>query len=355
MLTLLAACERGTTSDRPRSIPGPTLVVRESLTVRESDSLFLARPYALFADQQGNLLVSDLFFDRAVLFDRSGVPRRVFGSQGAGPGEVTNIGVAFRVGDSLVAVADEGRKAFKLFQYQTGAFRGQLAYEGLLRFVFIENNVVWLGARNLPRNTGVLRWDAPGGEMRYVVPLPSEYGRSPRLAGVYSGVMVTHWADTLLTGAQGTNFLTLARADGSVLQRVQLPRVARRGVPPDIVGLLARRRMNAPQFFSLMSALFLIGRRSDGRFVLVHSDQNVIGRLITARVFVSLLSADRREACVDAELPVYQDAQPIFAWVADTLLVLQQRLVAGQPSTLVQRLSVEDNACRWLPTEPVSH
>jgi hypothetical protein len=55
-------------------------------------------------------------------------------------------------------------------------------------------------------------------------------------------------------------------------------------------------------------------------------DQEISGRLITARVHQS---PDRGPAdvCVDTEVPVSTDAQPIAVTRGDTLFILQQAIV----------------------------
>ncbi len=70
---------------------------------------------------------------------------------------------------------------------------------------------------------------------------------------------------------------------------------------------------------------------------------------LTARLFISLLSPDRAFTCVDGELPVSQDGQPVIAFGADTLFVLQQSAGQQSATTYLNAYTIDDSICAWLP------
>ena len=105
----------------------------------------------------------------------------------------------------------------------------------------------------------------------------------------------------------------------------------------------------------MLSALVGLQRTAEGRFVLVHADFDVDERLLTkARFFVTMLSADRRMACVDAALPTSEDVASRITFHGDTLFVLDRRLVNDTTmETTVTGYEVDGSRCRWVAVESI--
>lgn len=334
---------RGTAADQ-----GPGLALVDSITVAEADSLYVGRAQGLAAAPGGGFYVSDAFAQRAILFDGRGSPVRVFGGRGEGPGEFTGVDGVFAV-DSTLVVVDQLGHALNVFDARQGRFVRRVPFEGIIKAAAAWNGTVWLGDQNVDRKTGVAVWNPRSDRLAYMPPLPPEYLLSPELAGIYDGSSLAAWSDSLLVGFTGSNDLFLANDQGAVLGTVGVPVRRRRGIPPDFASRL--KALQFPEMFSLGSMLFDLHRLSDGRTALVHFDQTIDGRLVTARVFLSLLSADRRRACVDGEVPVSTDSQPLVAFRGDTLLVLEQRITSGdRPVTILRSFRIDDSHCDWIPT-----
>lgn len=104
-----------------------------------------------------------------------------------------------------------------------------------------------------------------------------------------------------------------------------------------------------PRVARQRAAVLGLHRRSDGAVLNVHEDVRFRGRLISARVFISLLSPDRAFACVDGELPVSQDGQPVIALGADTLFVLKRSAGQQRATTYLNAYTIDDSTCAWLP------
>jgi hypothetical protein len=321
----------------------------DSVRLQETPTLYLARPVFLTFDPDNSFYVSDAFFNRVLRFDRRGELIRAYGRQGEGPGELRKAAVPIVLDDSTVAVTDDGKRAITLYNRQTGDYQRSLPYEGIVRSAALQADHIWFGAQDIQRRTGIIEWTLSSDKLRYLVQLPQEYLHSSPLAGIYTGVYAAPWADTLLVGFQGLNRLYLTGWDGRVLDSLDIPVRHRKGVPPDIVALMSpEAKLSFPEMFSLSSALFLLQRRPSGGFILVHEDASISGRLITATVFVSLLSKDRRRACVDSYLDVSQDAQPVMALQGDTLFTIEQIIVGERTNTYLKRTLIQDGDCQWL-------
>ena len=355
---LLAAC--GAEARDVVSRDGPHLIAVDSILLDEADSLYLGNPYSLAADPyDGSFYISDFFADRVFRFDRDGSLRMRYGRQGSGPGEFTTPTLAWVLDSLRVAAADNDRHVIHLFDRETGRFERSIAYAGRLgRTTPIRlGSSIWMPARDRLRETSVLRWEVETDSTVNSIPLPEEYRRSFRGLGFYGAFFsmgsLAGWSDTIMIGMGGVNHLLVATTDGVARDTLDVPAVRRRGVPDDIVELLDRRRPALPPH-EAASALAGLFRRPDGSFVLVHHDSKREGEgpseLITARAFVSVVSADRTRACVDAELPVSQDARPIHGFNGDTLLLLDRRLHGETMQTWIVSYLVDTDGCAWLPT-----
>lgn len=329
---------------------GPAVTPVSRLVLQESDSLFLSSLGDFGVEPaDGTFYVTDQFAGRLLQIDRTGRIVRTFGRKGTGPGEFAQINLMFSRGNELFV--NEGRQSvFHVFDRHTGKVQGGRRHEGIFRDVRLVGNTAWLGMQNSTHGTAVARWDLDSDSVRYMIPLPREYRESQPLAGIYSSVFVVPWADTLLVGYAGSDDLHLATQAGALVDTVGLPVRARRGVPDDIVQRLPR--LQWPEMIASASALFGVGRLPDGRVAAVHLDQVVIGSSFTADGFVSVLSADRRTACVDGTLPLSKDTSPRVLFRGDTLFVLQQRLTENERAeTSITGFLLNTDRCRWFPVD----
>ena len=351
LLLLLWACGRDEHDPPPAREAGSAGLGLQrvwEVVLEESDSLYLSSPgdFAIDPDD-GSFYVADAFAGHVLQVDRRGRPVRVFGKKGRGPGEFSQVALMFAHGPHLV-VEDVGLQRFSRFGRQSGVFERSLRHGGILGDAVVTGDTAWLGLQNMDRGTGVARWDLRSDSLEYLVPVPAEYRASPPLAGIFNGVSLAAWADTLLVGFQGSDELYLYSTRGEPLDTVAVPVRRRKGVPDDVAARL--QKLDYPGMFGALSALFDLARLPDGRVALVHFDQQLAGPRIIADVYVTLLSADRRSACVDEKLPLSRDTQPRTAFRGDTLFVLEQTLTAaGQPRTAIAAYRVSAGACRWTP------
>jgi hypothetical protein len=354
VLIAAAACGPRTDAGAPRAAEGSGPALQRLWTVRveESDTAYLGRPSEFSVEPtDGSFYVADRFFGRVVRIGRDGRVLRTYGRKGAGPGELVDVGHPFAVGGRLF-VTDVGRGHLSEFNASTGAFRRNYRYQGMLTSAEPgPDGNVWLGLQNAESRTGAAHWSAGTDTFRHFAGLPLTYRQSQPLAGIYTGVSVTSWADTVLVGYQGSDDLVLFSTGGHTLDTLRVPVARRRGVPADIVARL--EKLQFPEMFRTASFLFAARRLPSGELGLVHFDQEIEGRSITSTVYVSALSADLRRACVDALLPATPDAQPHVSFRGDTLFVLEQRLdpVSDRPVTTISAHRVSTRRCRWIPLD----
>lgn len=359
---LLVGCGRGDGGAGREAHPGPTPVALDSVRLAEADSLYLGNPYALAVDPyDGSFYVSDFFADRVLRFARDGSLVRTYGRPGSGPGEFRTPTLVFVVDESTVAAADNEQALIHLFDRGSGVLVRSVKYQGRLGSTvpIALGSTLWMASRDRARGTSALAWDRRTDSVRYVVPLPAAYRASMRGMGRYAAFhamgVLTAWADTLLVGMRGRNELLVATADGRVVDTLDVPVSRRRGVPEDVQETIDDAKISARDLFRTASALDQVFRRADGSLVLVHHDADLEGQLpgglITARVFVSIVSPDRRRACIDTELPVSQDARPIEGFRGDTLFLLDRRIVGEERvETRISSYLLDTSSCGWVPT-----
>ena len=100
-------------------------------------------------------------------------------------------------------------------------------------------------------------------------------------------------------------------------------------------------------------------RLSDGRLLVVHLDiEAVMGpkRIVgmTGTPYVTVLSRDLTQACVDGTIDVDRGSRPTFAVKRDRLFVLQQVVAQARltASAVIRSFSIDDTKCRWVALSP---
>jgi len=196
-----------------------------------------------------------------------------------------------------------------------------------------------------------------------LVQIPSEFTRYPEL-NLGSQVHVRLDGDTLLVGFSALNdILRLMLSTGKV-DTVRPPIRLRRGVATKALeSNFVKEGFRYDRALGSISVTDGIWRRSNGQVVLVHMDSRAImdGRkLISVRAtaYITLLTADLRQACVDARIDAPDTSRPVVAILGDTAYVVDQRLTSPEATTtrtILRRFVISDTECRWTPVldEPV--
>jgi hypothetical protein len=323
----------------------------DTVTLRESDSLYLASPTFISPAPGGGVFVSELFASRVIQYDAAGNLVATIGRKGTGPGEFVSPGATVVVADSLLVVHDIGQRAFVVFNRKTGRFVRLVREEGVPTAIAASRDTVLLGVINMRKNrmTSLASWPVVGDSIRYFGPLPSEYIRSRQLAQTLPLAAFTRVAGGILVGYAGHQDLFLTDGNGAVRDTINIPIRVRRGVPRDLVDQYERPQ-TSQQEAARNSVVVALHRLRSGGIAAVHFDYTVNGDFVTAKGFLSLLDPTLHRACVDAPLNLGDDARPLVMFRGDTLVVLEQRLVSSDKSvSQLRAYRIDPAACEWQP------
>lgn len=374
LLILLSAiaCSKGpdTASIDIVNGPGPQFRLIDSIVLEENDTLYLGKPDMGFVvDDSGLIYVADEFWNHVVRFRPNGRVDRVFGRAGDGPGEFRSTTRAAATIDSLVVLASAGR--LKVFNRNTGRFYFERVIgRGALSDVQLHGDRLMLALYDFGSGRGVLSWplaeflrtgnasaaDPPSANM---VDKPQEYSTYPGLRD-FGGTAMALWGDTMMVGHDGVNYVVIYTMQGVPLDTIDLPTRVRRGVSQAALSLFARgRQPTVQEEAGAISFLVQMWRLPNGETLLWHQ-QNRIEQYgerykFFGQDFLTLLSADRKRACVDASITFPGSEWPRLSVHGDTVLALDQ-IMAGKDSTrgvtVIRRYQIADGRCTWLAIQP---
>lgn len=335
-------------SDTPlsREATGPAVSLVDSVVLSESGAKYIAQLGGVAEDGEGRYLITDMAQSRVVRFGANGQWLGEIGRKGDGPGEFRGPTQAVPMGDGSIAVGDDQLRRITVFD-STGEPLREMGYQGIIRNVVAMGGDFWFGGVEQGSETGVTRWDGDSA-FRHLFPFPSSYKESPPLRGIFTIVALDAWADTLVAGYSGSNEIVFMDSTGRELDHLDLPTVRRKGVTPRGLALVSAPDTPFPERFSAMSGLFELHRLSSGQVATVHMDQVLDGNAIESVVWLSLISADRKHACVDGTVPVHGGGHPYVSFDGDTLLVTEQEAQDDPVRTVVHRYVVDGEGCAWI-------
>jgi hypothetical protein len=335
-------------SDTPlsREVTGPAVVLLDSVVLSESGAKYIAQLGGVAKDGEGRYLITDMAQARVVRFAPDGRWLDVIGEKGDGPGEFRGPTQAVPLGDGTVAVGDDELRRLTVFD-STGDPVRAVSYPGIIRTVVSHGDAVWFGGVEQGSETGITRWNRDT-SFRMLFPFPESYRKSPPLRGIFTIVALDVWGDTMVAGYSGSNEIALLDTSGQALERISLPAVRRKGVTERGLALVSAPETPFPQRFSAMSGLFQLHHLSSGQIAAVHMDQVLDGNAIESVVWLSLVSADRKHACVDGPVPVHGGGHPYIGFEGDTLVVTEQEAQDDPVRTVVHRYEVSSEGCAWM-------
>jgi hypothetical protein len=345
----LAACSPDT--DRRRTVGSATVSAIDSLDLQESDSSYIGRPVGLAVSPRGDLYVIDAFRPRVIRYAPDGSMLREIGRSGQGPGEFSGpTGLAF-LNDTTVAVLDLYGNTISLFDTRTGAYRRRRSFDGSYWSLSASRDRVWLGLWNRQRGTAVALWNTREDSISHLVALPPFYADSLTFRGQLLGHTVVVARDTgMLVSYAAQEELLLADARGQPVAHLRVPLRQRRGVPQNIEERWSGARSPA-EMYGLSSHPMRLHQLSSGRIVIVHADMELTtASAFLQDIYLTLLSDDLTQACIDAPVSVTRQAQPWFAFATDTLLVLEQVVLdTNRAVSRVRKYTIDDATCEWVP------
>ena len=342
------------------------LTLLDSVVLHSSDSITLGNPEtSLAVDDSGNIYVADQAPIRVLRYTADGSLSRVYGGQGQGPGELSGTMPATVVTDSLLI--QPGTRMLHVFGRSSGAFRCRRAIAGRVNQAQVLGDSILVASFDFASRLSVMYLPAAsaGGicGLSPDQPLEPTLAAQPALYRRYPGLNIhpftfaAGWADSLLVGFGASNMLVLHTSDGVAHDTLWVPWRVRTGNPPDAYEGFVSRQSGLVAMAGLISGLDGVWRRADGSILASFVDHVARGTSdrdvkISGRAFLSVISPDRTQACLDAEIPFPGTSWPRVAMHGDTLLTLD--LVPAGPDSLdmvpvVRRYTVDASECDWVP------
>lgn len=365
MVALIAGC---TPSDNDRPAPSGllALVPLDTVVLEESDSLYLGKPDAgLYVDDRGSIYVADEFWRHLVRFTPDGRPDRVFGQNGSGPGEFRSTAPGTFVAGDLVF--QPASRKLVAFDRETGEFRGERAANGYLTAGYLHGTDLIMALFDYGSAHGVVvvplsDFESTTNPERTlltssIAPRPKVYTDYPELI-IFNRTALAVWQDSMLVGYGGAEDVVTYTLAGSPVDTTTMPFRLRTGSSKERMSVFLEPGAPFNTLLSARSTLKALWRMPDGKFLLWHqdnwsepfgADEQVFGR-----AFLSILSADRRRACVDAEVPFPGSSWPRITARVDTVYALDQVVPGGdsiQTYSVIRRYLLDTSGCEWLPTK----
>lgn len=343
---------------------GPALVALDSVLLIEADTLYIGNPYTPAIDpNDGSFYIPDIFSKRVLRFARSGILIQTYGRPGDGPGEFRGTEVAFVLDDTTFVVHDSGLRRFNYFDRVSGDFRKSTEMPFVLGTTppVVWDGFIWLPIGDPAQQVfnSVARYDPIRASYTVLGPMPAEYAESIK-GGYWSyanhllrGSLIRN-GNALIRGWQGRNELVVLGLDGSVLDTLDIPIVRRRGVPPNVRDLFDVERLDLRERMERTSRLRQLHTLPDGTIGFTHHDQTVITLtptpVLAASVWVGIISADLKYACVDSPLEVSRDTRSMEVFRGDTLFQLDRRIAEGDLlETWIRMYRIDPRPCDWIP------
>lgn len=320
---VVAACDTAPAVDQA-AVTDP--LAADSVLLQESDSAFVSGPMHLSVANTGAFFVTDDMNGQVLEFSRTGNFVRKYGKAGAGPGELRGPMATAFIGDSVLVVAAEGRTS--LFSRKTGEFVRSVRTELTPSWVDVQGDSVWIIGVDIRRRTSTALWSLADDAVRYSGGLPGSYVQDSELMYMYPFAAGIRQGDWTLVGYSGHNSLFLLDSGGAVIDSLDLPVVRRRGVPTQLVNRFTARTIEDVEFASSISSVIALHQTPSGEYAVLHFDPIMEDGEISGTAFLTILSADFSDACVDAPFPGTGDGRPWYGFRADTLYVLQQRVAS---------------------------
>lgn len=346
----------------------------DSVTLAESDSVFLGSPGAAFTmDRDGSAYIPDPSTNRILVFSRGGQLARTIGRTGGGPGEFQRIGPFSLVSGSTILQDDGGAKRVKVFERATGALLGGIPYDGYLSwiargdsdyvFALIDEVRARVVATAPAREIRAGAISSTGGRLTAArVALPSEYARYHMLKS-WADAKVLQQGDTLVAAFGGLDVIVRYTSGGAETDTFHVPTCVRRGTPPPVLDEWFRRVPKSYEDLqeigkhtdNAISALLGMWRLGDGSFLVWYQDPiwESDGKILKGIAYLSLLSPDLSRACVDGKMEAPGINRVRLTLQGDTIAVLDQIIGEqgeGKVRSVIRRYRIDQADCTWLAT-----
>lgn len=358
----LVACTSFTKSPAPADAPADWLQDIVNVEVDETAELSTGNLMYGVRAPNGYTFVSDESNARVLEISPTGTLRRLFGRRGSGPGEFNLGGPVSLLSDSVLAAVDGGLRRITLYD---------LSGDSVLRVVpglSPEVGVAW-NVEGKRASFALTAADSVLGVWEWQTGVPVARGASSPRIKTNQLTVLQHGRPEVVRHKNGWLAVFAAEPGLHVLDSsanriavIPLPSRTRRGVPPGIFELAAKRYSNptAPRALEPIGSMVAgMARLSSGEIAVVFLDAEQIA--VAKRgaspdalfgniaLRVSLVSDDLSEICIDGRIPVKTEVAPIPFFSGDTIFVLAKQLVEDTVDVRVRGFVIRPAKCRWEP------
>jgi len=350
VMLALSACDR--LSGGPRT-DGPLLIALDSIRLEESDAVSIGRPIYLAGEASGVIYISDAMNNQVLQYAPDGSFVRAYGRPGRGPGEFGFPNPLALVGDSVLAVGDMGNLQLTFFDRRTGGFlRSARVGQGMFWSMQALGDTVMVSRVYPGASTSMSIWRPGADTAVHGGVIPAEYEKVYPLLANHPYTRLALLGDTVMIGFSGHADLFLMRPDGTVFDTVSVPAAKRRGVPADIAARFAAKPLTDEEIVSMLSILQGMQRLPSGEVAFYYTDGVFANGVMQGDGFVSVLSKDLKQACVDARVTTSPVTAATIAFRGDTLLSLEQHITdEARAETYLKRYRIDTSRCNWIPVE----
>ncbi len=247
----------------------------ETIFLEESDEAAIGKPRTLWVTDD-RIFVSDAFFNRILLFDRSGRYQTYLGGKGQAPWEFQSL-AAIVVSDEWILAHDIVTGRVSVFQGETGNFIDQYEFLPWITSGWaIAFDTFLLGIWDRKEGNTMALFAVRDGGIRKFGHLPVVYREHPRYAGMFSTVSLAPTpSGDVLWGVAGLNELFISRrlpdSIGESVDTVLIPVRRRHGVPENL-GDWVDDRATRNEWFRAISGLMGLFSIPNG-WAAIHYDQ----------------------------------------------------------------------------------
>jgi hypothetical protein len=266
--------------------------------------------------------------------------------------------------DTTLAIQTNQSRRLNVFDRNSGAVRRVVDFPALVGITppALVDDFVWLTDFALRRWTSVTRWNPATDDFESMGVLPDEYVASAEsdnwsYASTFRIGSLAYSPRGFVQGWSGLDEMFVLNMEGRVVDTADIPVVRRQGVPPNFREMVDIQDIPYRDVLESTSHLRQLAPRPKGGFVFTHHDHTILKLnpmpVLTAKIWVGVLSPDLKQACVDTPVPRAFDIRPMETFRGDTLFVLDRNVdETEQLRTMILVYLVSDAECDWLSTEP---
>ena len=362
-VVVLAAVVAGLATVPPRFLSaqlGPTLILEDSVVLRETDEHHVGQPVSLIPVGDGSFLIADGYSNSVLHFDSRGRHQRTFGQKGEGPGEFGFVSYAGFVAGDVVGIGDDRVFELELFDLRSAAHIGAVRMSALVDEYAVRGDTIWFGGVNTENWTSVGYAEVDdlvavassgGGDGTILSPdrigVPRIYMENDVVMGMLAGVSLDVHEGVSVVGFAASPALLTASSSGAVLDSLAIPASRRRGLPEEEELLALERGSGSTEIYGRISILVKVSHDSLGFIHTVHqeSDYDPETRQMRGTFFVSSVRADGTRPCPDTLVPTADAGLPELTLQGSRLHVLDQRLAGVGVRTVVRTFRIDPENC----------